>query len=137
VAAVVNAIGESPFWTSTVIFVMWDEWGGWYDHVIPNQYADPHTQAYEGLGFRVPAIVISPFAKAGYVSHEQHEVASSLHLIEAVFGLPSLGGADARADTFGDMFDFSQAPLKFHKIPTRLHASDFTAQRPSNVPPDQ
>lgn len=137
VGNIVNAVGESQYWKNTAIVVMWDEWGGWYDHVIPKQYPDPHTKAYEGLGFRVPAIVISPYAKAGYVSHEQHEVASTLRLIEAVFGLPTLGGADARADAFGDMFDFSQAPLKFRKIPTRLHASDFIKQPPSNVPPDE
>jgi phospholipase C len=80
--------------------------------------------------------VISPYAKAGYVSHDQHEVASTLHLIEAVFGLPSLGGADARADQFGDMFDFSQPPLTFRKIPTHLHAADFLRQRASSTLPD-
>ncbi|MBV8066330.1 MAG: hypothetical protein JO113_00025, partial [Candidatus Eremiobacteraeota bacterium] len=111
VGNIVNAIGESQYWKNTAIVVLWDEWGGWYDHVIPKQYPDPHTHAYEGLGFRVPAIVISPYAKAGYLSHQQHEVASTLHLIEAVFNVPSLGGADARADSFGGMFDFSQVPL--------------------------
>jgi phospholipase C len=136
VAAIVNAVGESEYWNDTAIVVMWDDWGGWYDHVVPPQYGDPQTHAYEGLGFRVPAIVISPYAKAGYISHQQHEIASSLHLIEAVFGLPSLHGADARADTFGDMFDFSQPPLKFHKIPARLQATDFLRQKPSPRAPD-
>ncbi len=136
VGSIVNAIGESPYWNSTAIVVLWDDWGGWYDHVAPPQYADPHTRAYEGLGFRVPAIVISPYAKTGYVSHAQHEIAGSLHLIEAIFGVHSLGGADARADAFGDMFDFSQAPIRFRRIPTRLHASDFVRQAPSRVPPD-
>jgi phospholipase C len=136
VGSVVNAIGDSPYWQNTAVVVMWDEWGGWFDHVVPSQYADPHSHAYEGLGFRVPVIVISPYAKAGYVSHDQHEVASTLHLIEAVFGLPSLGGADARADQFGDMFDFSQPPLTFRKIPTHLHAADFLRQRASSTLPD-
>jgi phospholipase C len=67
VSDVVNAIGESPFWSSTAIFVMWDEWGGWYDHVKP-----PHVD-FDGLGFRVPLLVISPYAKRGYVSHVQYE----------------------------------------------------------------
>jgi len=136
VGSVVNAVGESPYWNSTVVVVLWDDWGGWYDHFPPPQYPDPHTRAFEGLGFRVPAIVISPYAKAGYVSHRQHEVASTLHLIEAVFGLQSLGGADARADAFGDMFDFSQSPIRFRPIPTRIHARDFARQPPSNEPPD-
>ena len=57
VASVVNAVGESKFWNSTAICVVWDDWGGFYDHVAP-PYAD-----YDGLGFRVPLIVISPYAK--------------------------------------------------------------------------
>ena len=113
VGSVVNAIGESPYWQHTAIVVMWDEWGGWFDHVVPPQVPDPHTHAYEGFGFRVPVIVLSPYAKPGYVSHKRHEIASTLHFIEAVFGLPSLNGADARSDQFGDMFDFSQTPLQF------------------------
>jgi phospholipase C len=136
VGSVVNAIGQSPYWSNTAIVVMWDEWGGWYDHVVPKQYPDPHTRAYEGLGFRVPAIVISPYAKAGYVSHVQHEITSSLHLIEAVYGLKSLGLADARADDFADMFNFAQKPIKFRVIQTRLHEDDFLRQKPSSEPPD-
>lgn len=136
VGSIVNAVGESSYWKTTAIVVMWDEWGGWYDHVVPRQYADASTHAYEGLGFRIPVLVISPYAKAGYVSHQQHEVASSLHLIEAVFGLPSLGEADVRADAFDDMFDFSQRPIKFRRIPTHLHATDFLHQAPSRKPPD-
>ncbi|MGA8535248.1 MAG: alkaline phosphatase family protein [Candidatus Tumulicola sp.] len=136
VASIVNAIGKSSYWKTTAIVVMWDDWGGWYDHVPPPQYPDRQTQAFEGLGFRVPAIVISPYAKAGYVSHTQHEIASALHLIEAVFGLRSLGGADVRADAFDDMFDFSQSPIKFRTIPTRLHAGDFQRQPRSPKAPD-
>jgi phospholipase C len=136
VGSIVNAVGESPYWKTTAIVVMWDEWGGWFDHVRPQQYPDPQTHAFEGLGFRVPALVISPYAKAGYISHTQHEIASSLHLIEAVFGLRSLGGADARADAFNDMFDFSQKPIAFKRIPTRLQETDFLHQAPSKEPPD-
>lgn len=137
VAAIVNAIGASPYWKSTAIIVVWDEWGGWYDHVVPSQYADPRTGAYEGLGFRVPLIVISPYAKRGYVSHRQHEIASSLHFIEKTFGLPSLGGADKRADALGDMFDFSAPPARFRAIPNDgKRPSDFIEEKPSLVPPD-
>ena len=56
VASVVNAVGTSPFWNSTAIFIVWDDWGGWYDHVRPQQLD------VMGLGFRVPLIVVSPFA---------------------------------------------------------------------------
>jgi phospholipase C len=85
VGDVVNAIGTSKYWNNTVIFVTWDDWGGWYDHVKPQIY-----NSYE-LGFRVPLIVISPYAKAGYVSHVQHEFGSILKFIEEQYGLGSLG----------------------------------------------
>lgn len=136
VAAIVDAIGTSKYWNSTAIVVMWDEWGGWYDHVVPPQYQDLRTGAYEGLGHRVGLIVISPYAKRGFVSHRQHEIASSLHFIETTFGLPSLGGADARADAFGDMFDFSGPPAPFVPIPSNRRPSDFINAKPSLVPPD-
>ncbi len=108
VSDVVDAIGESPFWNSTAIFVMWDEWGGWYDHVAP-----PHLD-FDGLGFRVPLLVISPFAKHGYVSHVQYEHGSLLRFIEDRFGLPRLAASDTRANSpAGDCFDFTQTPRKF------------------------
>ncbi|HEY1653638.1 MAG TPA: alkaline phosphatase family protein [Candidatus Tumulicola sp.] len=122
VASIVNAVGQSPYWRSTAIFIMWDDWGGWYDHVVPPQYADPQTGAYEGLGYRVPLIVVSPYAKAGYVSHRQHEIVSTLHFIEKNFGLPFLGAAsqqmfaDQRADAFSDVFNYSQKPIVFKRI---------------------
>src|SRR6185437_11892302 len=106
-----NAIGQSKYWNSTAIIIMWDEWGGFYDHVKPPQYTDPRTGAYEGLGYRVPLIVVSPYAKAHYISHNQHEVASTLAYIEQTFNLPKLGAgsgytyADSRADPFLDVFD--------------------------------
>ncbi|HEY1654231.1 MAG TPA: alkaline phosphatase family protein [Candidatus Tumulicola sp.] len=122
VASIVDAVGQSQYWNSTAIIVMWDEWGGWYDHVVPPQYHDPRTKVYEGLGFRVPLLVISPYAKAHYISHRQHEIASTLRYIEQTFGLPFLGTgsgftyADQRADAFDDVFDYTQKPLKFKKI---------------------
>jgi phospholipase C len=136
VASIVNAIGQSPYWSTTAIVILWDDWGGWYDHVVPRQYPNPQTRVYEGLGYRVPLIVVSPYAKHGYVSHQRHEIASSLHFIESVFGLPSLGGADARADDLSDMFDFSQSPVPFQPIPARMKAADFLRQPPSFKAPD-
>ena len=121
VADVVNAIGESPFWNSTAIFVMWDEWGGWYDHVKP-PYAD-----FDGLGFRVPLLVISPYAKHGYVSHVQYEHGSILKFIEDRFGLPRLAASDARADSPArDCFDFNQPPRRFHPFGKPLTARDLS-----------
>jgi phospholipase C len=119
VADVVNAIGESPFWNSTAIFVMWDEWGGWYDHVKP-PYAD-----FDGLGFRVPLLVISPFAKHGYVSHVRYEHGSILRFIEDRFGLSRLAASDARANSpEGDCFDFNQPPRRFVPFGKPLRLQD-------------
>lgn len=116
VASIVNAIGQSSYWNSTAIIITWDEWGGWYDHVKPKQYPDPITGAYEGLGYRTPLIIVSPYAKNHYVSKSQHETASSLHFIEKTFGLGSLGLADKRADAYDDVFDYSKQPTKFARI---------------------
>jgi phospholipase C len=112
VAAIVNAIGNSKFWDSTAIFLTWDDWGGWYDHVPP-----PIDNAYE-LGFRVPLVVISPYAKRGYVSKKQHEFGSILAFSEETFGIPkgALGTTDERADDLHDAFDFSQKPRHFVTI---------------------
>ncbi len=70
VASLVDAVGTSPYWNSTAIFIMWDDWGGWFDPVKP-VYED-----YDGLGFRVPLLVISPYARQGYVTHVRYETAS-------------------------------------------------------------
>jgi phospholipase C len=122
VAAIVDAVGQSPYWNDSAIFVTWDDWGGWYDHVPP-----PQIDA-NGLGIRVPLIVISPFARAGYVSHVQHEFGSILHFSEEAFGLPSLGTRDAISDDLSDCFDFSQTPIPFKYIPHGKFAmSDPTA----------
>jgi phospholipase C len=110
VATVVNAIGKSKYWNDTAIFVTWDDWGGWYDHVAPEQY-----NSYE-LGLRVPLIVISPYARPKYVSHVQHEFGSLLRFTEETFNLPSLGATDTRADDLRDMFDWAQKPLRFTPI---------------------
>jgi len=111
VASVVNAVGHSKFWKSTAIFVMWDDWGGWFDPV------PPPTEDYDGLGFRVPLIMISPYAKAGYVTHVQYETASVLRFAEDTFGLPQMAAADARAaDPASDAFDYSQPPRPYKRI---------------------
>ncbi len=123
VTEVVNAVGRSQYWKSTAIIVTWDEWGGWFDHILPPRYPNSETKAYEGLGYRVPLIVISPYAKTHYVSKSQHETASALHFIEKMFGLPFLGKGsqhiydDQRADAYDDVFQFSQKPTTFKPIP--------------------
>ncbi len=142
VASIVNAVGNSQYWDSTAVIIMWDEWGGWFDPVHPPQYPDPQTKAREGLGFRVPLIVVSPYAKAGYISHDQHEIASTLHFIEETFGLPPIGSgsgqtyADQRADAFDDMFDYTQSPIPFVTIPTDRYDAHYFLTHPDNTPGD-
>jgi phospholipase C len=131
VTSVVNAIGNSQFWSSTVILISWDDWGGWYDHVTPTI-----VNSYE-YGFRVPLIVISPYAKNAYVSHVTHNFGSFLKFTEEVFNLPSLGYADAVADDLSDCFDFNQTPTAFQPFAAKLDASYFlTVKRPAVDPDD-
>jgi phospholipase C len=111
VATLVNTIGKSKFWDSTAIFVQWDDWGGLYDPV------PPPFKDYDGLGFRVPLLVISPYAKKNYVSHVQYETASVLRFAEDLFGLGQLATADRRATSpAADCFDFTQKPRAFVPI---------------------
>jgi phospholipase C len=132
VASLVNAIGESPFWNDTAIFVMWDEWGGWYDHVPP-PYVD-----YDGLGIRVPLLVISPYAKQNYVSHVQYEHGSILKFVEDAFGLQRLAASDRRANSpAADCFDFTQLPRRFVPFQTKLGERYFESEPRDPRPPDE
>ncbi len=131
VASIVNAIGSSPAWKSTAIFVVWDDWGGWYDHVVPRVYGP-----YE-LGFRVPLLVVSPYAKRGYVSHATHEFGSILRFTERAFGLDSIGTTDVRSDDLSDCFDFTNGSGKaFVPFATRFDARYFAARSASTALPD-
>jgi phospholipase C len=131
VSSIVNAIGQSPYWANTAIFITWDDWGGWYDHVAPKV-----INSYE-YGFRVPLIVVSPYAKPAYISHVTHDFGSILKFIEETYGLQSLGYADAPADNFSDCFDFSQTPLQFQTIVAPLNAEHFlNDHRPPTDPDD-
>jgi phospholipase C len=104
VVTLVNTIMQSQYWKDTTIFITWDDWGGFYDHVSP-----PQVDKY-GLGFRVPALLISPYAKQSYISHVQYDFSSFLVFIEDQFGLRPLTNRDANAKSFSGEFDFSQHP---------------------------
>ena len=112
VTSIVNAIGKSPYWNNTAIFVVWDGYGGWYDDAPP-----PQIDGW-GLGFRVPCIVISAYARVHHVSHTQYEYGSILKFVEQAFHLPSLGHTDERATSISDAFDFSRPPHRFNPIAT-------------------
>ena len=135
VASVVNAIGESTYWQTTAIIVVWDDWGGFYDNFPP-----PFQDHYGGLGFRVPMIVLSPYALGGgtsnYVSHTQYEFGSILKFIEETFGLGSLGTTDERATSIVDCFNFAQPPRLFSPISSKYNRSYFIRRGPTHVPVD-
>ena len=128
IASVVNAVGNSKYWNNTAIFVTWDDWGGWYDHVKP-----PILNSYM-YSFRVPLLVISPYAKMGYVSEVNHDFSSIIKFVETQFNLPSLGFGDVYSDDLSDCFDFGQKPREFHTIQAPLHADYFLRQ--PYEPPD-
>jgi phospholipase C len=91
VQSIIGGIQASPYWGSTVILLTWDDYGGWYDHVVP-----PQVDKY-GLGFRVPLLMISPFAKQGYIDHTLSDHTSLMKFIERVFDLPAVTQRDGAA----------------------------------------
>jgi phospholipase C len=132
VTSVVNAIGQGPNWNTTAIFVVWDDWGGWYDHVPPQKLD------FDGLGFRVPLLIISPYAKQNYVSHVQYEFGSILKFAEETLGLTALAASDRRANSFdADCFDFTQSPRPFSPISGALPAGVIRADERPGPPPDE
>jgi phospholipase C len=104
---VVNAIGNSPYWPSSAVFVTWDDYGGFYDHVPP-----PQVDAF-GYGFRVPCLVFSPYGRAGFIDHTVNDHTSILKFIETRHGLTPLSSRDTQANDFMEAFDFSTPPRPF------------------------
>lgn len=128
VASLVNAVESSPQWSSTAVFLTWDDYGGFYDHVAPPRI-DPL-----GLSFRVPLIVISPYTAAGMVVHDLGYFDSLLHFVEWRFGLGCIAPRDCQAPLPLGYFDFlmkPRAPLLFPTDP--LNASYPMASLPSSA----
>ncbi len=127
VASIVDAIGKSQFWDSTVVFIFWDDWGGFYDHVAPYVVRD---QA--GPGFRVPFMVVSPYARRGVVVKTDAEFATLAQFVESNFDLGSLHATDTSpyANNLDDFFDFSTPkPFVPISIPSFVACND-TLSRP-------
>ena len=133
VASVVNAIGTSSYWNSSVIIVVWDDWGGFYDNVGD---LNPKKYGYGGLGLRIPALIVSPYARAGYISPTHYEFGSILKYIENNWSLGSLGTSDRRATSIVDCFNYAQTPIPFQKIASSRSKEYFIHKKPSYVPVD-
>jgi phospholipase C len=138
VASIVNAVGKSAYWNSSAIVVVWDDWGGMYDHVAPPTVSGSGSGRDDqgGLGFRVPMIVISPYVPQAVVSHTQYEFGSIIKYVEENWNLGTLNTTDQRANTIGDVFNYKQQPRPFTPIPSSLSADYFEHQRPSDFPAD-
>ena len=106
---IVNKVGASAYWNSVAIFVTWDDYGGFYDHVPPKQVDE------YGYGFRVPCLVISPYSKKGFVDTAVNDHTSILRFIETRYGLPPLSTRDAAANGMMEAFDFAK-PRPFTPI---------------------
>lgn len=126
VTGLVNDIMKSGYWKKCAIIIFWDDSGGYYDHVPPQQ-----VDLY-GYGFRVPALVISPYSRSGVVVHTTYDMTSPLKLVETAFGLGSLTARDAASNTMLECFDFSQTPLPPHIITkdTKLDFSKMVTTTP-------
>jgi phospholipase C len=146
VASIVNAIGKSTscdantgYWKNTAIFVVWDDWGGWYDHEPPTILSQPEGD-YQ-YGFRVPLIAISAYTAAGYINNVRHDFGSLLRFIESNFGIAqgSLNFADARAQTdLTGFFDLTKPPRTFQIIGAPKNGYFFlTDKRRATDPDDQ
>jgi phospholipase C len=122
VARVINAAMQGPGWSKTLLIWLYDEHGGYYDHVPPPPAFRPddiapdievppdQPGAYDRYGFRVPAVIVSPYARRRYVSHVVHDHTSVLKLIETKWNLPAITFRDANADDLLDSLDLRSPP---------------------------
>jgi phospholipase C len=104
VRTLLNSLMSSTYWTHSAFIWSYDDWGGWYDHVKP-----PKVDKF-GYGFRVPALLVSPYARAGFTDHTTLDFTSILKFIEQNWNLKPLAARDARANSIRGAFDFSRGP---------------------------
>ena len=123
VTGLVNAVMQGPDWNTTAIFISWDDWGGFYDHVVP-----PKVDEY-GYGIRVPGLVVSPYAKQGYIDHKTYSFESWLKIVEERFGISSMTLRDTKALDMSDAFDFTQQP----RTPVVLEPTPGGSAYPQNL----
>jgi phospholipase C len=115
IADVVHAFLESPQYKRGALFIVYDEWGGFFDHVVPPRVPDLRASAdlnsdFGQMGFRIPAVVVSPYARRGYVDHTIYGFESILKMIRYRYGLPPLTPRDLFANNIAAAFDFESKP---------------------------
>ena len=137
-ADVVHAFMESPQWKRGALFIVYDEWGGFFDHVAPPTVPDIRAsndpaQNYGQLGIRIPAVAVSPYARRRFVSHDVFAFESILKLIEYRFGLSPLTQRDAYARNIGRSFDWESKPRL--DLPALPDPPDVLSAQCSNRPP--
>ena len=115
IRSLLTQLMRSSAWNSSAFFWSYDDWGGWYDHVKP-----PKVDEF-GYGFRVPALLVSSYAKRGYVDHTTLDFTSALKFIETNWKLRPLADRDRKAKTFLDAFDFSRPPRQAALLGTERH----------------
>ncbi len=151
VSRVVDAVMHGPAWSKSLLIWLYDEHGGYYDHVPPPPAIKPDDippdiqsppdlpGGYDRYGFRVPAVIVSPYARRNHVSHVVHDHTSVLKLIETKWNLPALTFRDANADNLLDSIDFDhQAFREPPKLPApglTAHPSQCTPGEPGPIPP--
>jgi phospholipase C len=110
VRAMINALMQSEAWNSSAFLLTYDSWGGWYDHVAPPKVDN------DGYGFRVPALLISAYARKGYIDSTELDVSSALKFIEDNYQLPPLATRVGQAKSLAGAFDFTRPPRRPHMI---------------------
>jgi len=114
----IQALMQSEAWPESAFLLTYDDWGGWYDHVAPPQVDD------DGYGFRVPALLVSPYARRGAIDHTTLEYSSILRFIEENWGLAPLTPRDAFANSIAGGLDFDQPPRPPHLVPAQRNAAE-------------
>jgi len=138
-ARIINAVLHGKGWSDTLLIWVYDEHGGYYDHVPPPEAVEPDDRGPDGggpwrfdrYGFRVPAVIVSPYARPDYVSHVLHDHTSILKLIETKWNLPPLTRRDAQADDLLDSVDLSGPPA--FAVPPTLPRPSLTTENDENL----
>jgi phospholipase C len=132
-ATQIDAIVRGGLWDKTAIFITWDDWGGWTDHITPPQVETWTDGSQFRYGNRVPCLVLGAYAKPGYISHQQHSHVSLLRYCQTTFNLPNLNNRTQAASDMSDCFDYTTAQAP--PTPTPAPAPTPAPPTPTPTPP--